>query len=390
MIVKDTVFILGAGASWHYGYPTGEALIRQMVDFITHFSGYCEKRIEWNDFRELVPEFIQKIEAASDEEKWIEAKRLSDELIRRIREVDPLVIDYFLFWNKDLQDIGNFAIAVSILRAGALFKQVQANLNRIAEPNGQAKENYNWYRFIIHKLIQGCKSSSDLIQNKVHFITFNYDKSFDDALSSGLHSNTLFDGKDVDYFLQDDRILHVYGSLPSTATDELTANNGAYSNMADLTYISVQPDGTVRREQERRQQLTHRKKYLDECFEASKHIKTIESVNKDNGELHEKCAALVKKAEVVYVLGFGFDKLNCSRIGLEVGYSQPIPTAKQFMFTNFQNRNIVTRSVAQIFGVSYADLLNSGRAWRPGVVQIEMSTKDVYRAFADDFDSPET
>ncbi len=30
MFTEETVFILGAGASWHYGYPTGEELISRV------------------------------------------------------------------------------------------------------------------------------------------------------------------------------------------------------------------------------------------------------------------------------------------------------------------------------------------------------------------------
>ena len=31
MFNRKTVFVLGAGASWHYGYPTGEGLIEKIV-----------------------------------------------------------------------------------------------------------------------------------------------------------------------------------------------------------------------------------------------------------------------------------------------------------------------------------------------------------------------
>jgi len=31
MFNRKTVFILGAGASWHYGYPTGEELVRKVI-----------------------------------------------------------------------------------------------------------------------------------------------------------------------------------------------------------------------------------------------------------------------------------------------------------------------------------------------------------------------
>jgi len=30
MFKNPTVFILGAGASWHYGFPTGEDLVRKV------------------------------------------------------------------------------------------------------------------------------------------------------------------------------------------------------------------------------------------------------------------------------------------------------------------------------------------------------------------------
>jgi hypothetical protein len=29
---RETAFILGAGASWHYGYPTGDRLVKKVVD----------------------------------------------------------------------------------------------------------------------------------------------------------------------------------------------------------------------------------------------------------------------------------------------------------------------------------------------------------------------
>jgi hypothetical protein len=32
MFKSPAVFILGAGASWHYGYPTGEYLMKKIID----------------------------------------------------------------------------------------------------------------------------------------------------------------------------------------------------------------------------------------------------------------------------------------------------------------------------------------------------------------------
>ena len=45
MFKRKTVFILGAGASWHYGYPTGEDLVRKVI-------GAANRLAEvFNDFR---------------------------------------------------------------------------------------------------------------------------------------------------------------------------------------------------------------------------------------------------------------------------------------------------------------------------------------------------
>jgi hypothetical protein len=40
MFTKNTVFILGAGASWHYGYPTGEELVKKIIHKVPHVIQY--------------------------------------------------------------------------------------------------------------------------------------------------------------------------------------------------------------------------------------------------------------------------------------------------------------------------------------------------------------
>jgi hypothetical protein len=32
MFINETAFFIGAGASWHYGYPTGEKLVRLVAE----------------------------------------------------------------------------------------------------------------------------------------------------------------------------------------------------------------------------------------------------------------------------------------------------------------------------------------------------------------------
>jgi hypothetical protein len=65
----------------------------------------------------------------------------------------------------------------------------------------------------VHKLVYGCKESNDLLTNKVHFITFNYDTSLESHLSRSLEAIHMLDPSHVQTFLEDHRIIHVYGSV---------------------------------------------------------------------------------------------------------------------------------------------------------------------------------
>jgi hypothetical protein len=116
---NQTVFILGAGASWHYGYPTGEELVRRVI---------AKARLAQNYFNTVLnspangipvrPNFISRKSlnplpnGLKDMRKeWTTAIGECQNLIDRLTTVDPLVIDYFLGQNPDLIDIGRLCIA---------------------------------------------------------------------------------------------------------------------------------------------------------------------------------------------------------------------------------------------------------------------------------------
>ena len=46
MFRKPTVFILGAGASCHYGYPTGEALVAQVLQRAVRLRQMCKSGLK--------------------------------------------------------------------------------------------------------------------------------------------------------------------------------------------------------------------------------------------------------------------------------------------------------------------------------------------------------
>src|SRR5271169_763449 len=143
MFNNPTVFILGAGASWHYNYPTGEALVKDVIAKARAASDYFGTTLK-NDVGGVVhrPNYIARHSpdplptdatippAFADREldglmkkEWSNAVEECEDLIDRLTTVDPVVIDYFLGQNKHLGDIGRFCIAWVLLECEAVFRK---------------------------------------------------------------------------------------------------------------------------------------------------------------------------------------------------------------------------------------------------------------------------
>ena len=208
------MFILGAGASWHYGYPTGEDLVDYVGAMALKFEAYCRNRLNSHQFSHQIPKYVgSKLDRSKGSSGAAEAwQATADEcraLIERIKSVRPLVIDYFLAWNEDLKDIGNLMIAAVILECEGFWNTFRRNRN---DPKAPVR-SHDWYRFIIHNIVYRCGTSKDLFENQVHFVTFNYDTSLETRLFSALSAIKMFSPNDIEQFLYDQRVVHVYGSV---------------------------------------------------------------------------------------------------------------------------------------------------------------------------------
>jgi len=232
MFVNRTVFILGAGASWHYGYPTGEDLVTAVIakaDYAAAGFGALAGPLKalaqppselirdrvpnWNDLAAQTPAFKKLEEECGD-------------ISRRLKQVRPPVIDYFLGHNPNIQEIGKLLIAWVILECEIRDASGRGNENRylmlenspyLDDRNrtiqiDKTKFKDNWYRFIVSKIVSDCKTAADLKNNKVTFVTFNYDISLEHHLRSSLNAYDLFQGNPAAEFLGD-RVLHVYGGV---------------------------------------------------------------------------------------------------------------------------------------------------------------------------------
>ena len=191
MIVKPTLFILGTGASKPYGFPTG---IELKNDIIRSFP------VDFNQLLHFLPSAsgFQKEKHLSDAKSFVENFAKS-----------PLYsIDQYLTFNPIDSLYGKMAIAYYIRK-----REFESKFGEYSPPGE------DWYSLLFNRMIASLKKPQDFEKfkdNRVAFITFNYDRS----LEYFLHTSFLktFSQKQ-DKFKETLKeyipfqIIHVYGDV---------------------------------------------------------------------------------------------------------------------------------------------------------------------------------
>lgn len=283
MFKKPTVYILGAGASWHYGYPTGEGLVDKIINTTRLFKTLCDVRMQSAAVLQSVPRYVEEIPSqlngvSGTRDRFAHAIKECDQLLDRLETVRPLVIDYFLGWNPPLQRLGKMMIAASLIKCEVDSSGSHKNINR---PRDGKKHNDDWIRFLVHQIAMGCKNSKDLFQNDVYFITFNYDRSLEVQLFSALNAIEMFDHADIIKFMNDQRVVHVYGTIHQSIS---TANNDKSVPGAKTMGARFSNDLAA---------LAAEKEYLDRSFDASNGIRTIDPHDKRDEHTLQTAADLI-------------------------------------------------------------------------------------------------
>jgi hypothetical protein len=255
MFKRKTVFILGAGASCHYGYPTGEGLVKKVIDRSEYAAGFFDR----NRYQYHMPKFVSvKVKDSTDHFNvaYDQAIAQCKELASKLRQLNPLVIDFFLGHNRDLEEVGKFVVAWVLLESDWQFKN----------PSGSSAfpQLGDWYRFILHRMTFDLTVSHDLFMNNVHFVTFNYDLSLDKRLAESLAAIQLIKGEHAQRFLEG-KVLHIYGSLQTEHAVDVRhfreANDVSFSDPTDVNYQKA-------------------REALDYAYEASKRIRVMHPEDK--------------------------------------------------------------------------------------------------------------
>lgn len=258
MIEKKTLLIIGAGGSNSYGFPTGRGLIeiiRENLVNLNKTNELCEAGIKINELK-TIQSIVQSVDANYTIDRIIEL-HTKNNLLGEIR----------------------FSETCRALIAQALIPfENESELNNIN----------NWYETVFHAMSFEV-SCENFCKNKIHFLTFNYDRSFEHKLFLNLMKKYKIDNHDAAKIMESFTVNHLYFRL-------------GYLNWENNIY------GKAKR--------NYSPNYSNsELGIAAAQFITI-SEQKENNNFNEAQEKVLKEAEKIYFLGFGFDKTNFERLNI--------------------------------------------------------------------------
>lgn len=296
MIEQNTVFIVGAGGSFPYGFPTG-------------------KELRWQICKSFTAEFdeIYGYDFDADNAKRQEIIKLAESFTKVFYNSSTPSIDLFLSRNPKFSSIGKKAIAWHILlsEAASVFHE-------------DTEFSQDWYTHLYQRMSEGLTtpdSFTDFSKNKVTFITFNYDRSLEHYLyDSFINSFTSLDLKEhKTKSIFPFEFHHVYGKI-----DELPWQGGNYEYRTPVD------------------------------------LKTINATYENIRVIHERTKGDLSKvietlayADRIFFLGFGYAKENLEILGIPTIFDgrqkiygtalrmteREIRTVRSSLNLNFENKD---------------------------------------------------
>lgn len=250
MIRQSTAFVLGAGASMAYGFPSGPVL----ADWI------CNALVEQNGETTCLCRGASKCGA--------EDPRL---LVELFRASGLYSIDAFLQRRPEFAALGKAAIAATLIpreREESLFGAPAAD---------------DWYRYLLNAILP--PKAADFANNHLRIVTFNFDRSFERRLFLALLSTYRLTGSEAATLARSVEIVHVHGQLGEPAW--LGGSGRPYGHKGPLTDVDV-----------------------SEC---ANQIHLISDELEDREPLRLARQFLTQSSTICF-LGFGYDPLNLARL----------------------------------------------------------------------------
>jgi hypothetical protein len=277
VIEQPTVFVLGAGASENYGFPVGRELTRRITDSVRlgqlRDDGPVLCLVQMGFKREQIKEFI--------------------ETLRRSAQSS---VDAFLEHRKEYEKVGKAFIAWHLI-----VHEIEPNLYLGKD---------NWYRYVLDRMATSFDGFSD---NRVSFVTFNYDRSLEHFFYVSLLNRYGKTPEETAHKVRSIPIVHVHGHLGLLewqATErEQQSQTRAYAHGGDSEMVRTAAQGI---------QIVHEAK--------------------GNTTEFTRARELLCEAKRVYFLGFGYHPDNMRR--LHVPFGRPLTAGSCFGYTEAEKRRL--------------------------------------------------
>jgi hypothetical protein len=266
MISKPTVFVFGAGVSMPYGFPSGKALLNQIYE--------ATKPTTKQNMEDGEPSLYAIEKMLREEFGAASVTEFGEELYMS----QQASIDAFLEHRTEFMKIGKTAIALCLAR--------KENADNLLSMNVRDK---GCYQYLFQKMNSDWASFTE---NKVAFITFNYDRSLEEYLFTALKYTYGKTDDDCAPLINQIPITHVHGSLgslPWQSPKGIPYTNKYISTSAGKIFSGL-----------------YRERMRDNII--------VISEGQDTSPEFQRAFELMTGAERIYFLGFGYHPTNLHRL----------------------------------------------------------------------------
>lgn len=254
MINTPTVFILGAGASTAYGFPTGDGLTQEILDRTNLNNAKNEDLITILDDLDFDPAILEPL--------------------RKNLSLSRQTIDVFIEKNQEYAALTKYLITECLL-----------NCEKRPVESGDPKED--WYTYLWKQITKNGLTFDELKKNRLTILTFNYDRSLEEFLiltSKALYPEVRANLVNHSKILEMLPIIHLHGSVGSFVSQ---------GQIVEHTYGKIVKPLAIR--------------------EMSR---LISFVHEDNVTTEDKIYDRLVEAKRIYFLGFGYHEQNLKKIGI--------------------------------------------------------------------------
>ena len=268
MIKKQTLLILGTGASIPYGFPDGRTT---MLDI-------CEA-IKGEKYDQLIERLGHRVDRSRD---------FAQEMIKS----GLASVDSFLESRPEYIDVGKIAIAHFLIpyeMPGVLWPR-----KRVRNADGtRSWEKPRWYEYLFQKLKAEADTPEAFSENRLSIITFNYDRSLEHFLFTSIRNTFGLDDTVTAQVFSTIPIVHVHGMLGPFAP--VVEGGRPYTNQLSLEALAL----------------------------AAKHLRVIHEAI-DDAEWFQQARELISTQQKMCFLGFGYHPTNVRRLEIDTDIHKTI------------------------------------------------------------------